>query len=65
MFKIYYPVHDILKRMLTLFPNSAPDGVNKVFGFAYILTKKGIKFFPVDKNISVVLYFTLVLLPIE
>ena len=51
--------------MLKVLPNSVPNGVNKSIGFAYVLLKESLKSFPADRNISLVLYLTLVLLPAE
>ena len=65
MLKVYCKVHDFLKLILTIFANSALDGVNKGFGFAYALTKKSLEFLQGDGNISFILYLTQVLLPAE
>ena len=51
--------------MLEVFLNSAPDGINKSLGFARTLMKKSLKSLSVDKNISLVFYLLLVLLPAE
>ena len=51
--------------MLGVFPNSAPDGVNKTLGLAQALAKKGLESLQVDKDVSLILYLTLVLLPSE
>ena len=48
-----------------VFPDSAQDSINKNLGFAQALAKKGIESFPADRNVSLVLYLTLVLLPAE
>ena len=49
--------------MLGVLPDSSPDDVNKSLGFAQALAKKGLKSFPVDKDINLVLYLMLILLP--
>ena len=51
--------------MLKVFPDSAPDGVDKSLELAQALAKKGFESLPDDKDISLVLYFMLVLLPAE
>ena len=51
--------------MLKVFPDSAPDGIDKSLRFALALIKKSFKSFPADGNISLVHYLTLVLLPAE
>ena len=51
--------------MLGVFFNSTPEDVNKSLWFAQTLTKEGFEFFPSDKNVVFILYFTLVLLPAE
>ena len=51
--------------MLGVFPHSASDGVNKSLGLDQALAKKGLESFPADKYVSLVLYLTLVLLPLE
>ena len=51
--------------MLGVFPDSAPDGVNKSLGLAQALAKEGLKSLPADRDFSLVLYLTLVLLPSE
>ena len=51
--------------MLGVLPNSAPDGVDKSLALAQALAKEGLESFPADKTVSLVLYFTLVLLPSE
>ena len=51
--------------MLGILPDSAPDGVNKNFGFAQALAKKSLESLPADRNIRLVLSLTLVLLPAE
>ena len=51
--------------MLGVLPNSALDGVNKSLAFAQALAKKGLKSLPADRNVSLVLYLTLMLLPVE
>ena len=51
--------------MLEVLLDSTPDGVDKSLGFAQALTKKSLKSFSANKNVSLVLYLTLVLLPAE
>ena len=46
-------------------PDSVPDGVNKSLGLAQALAKDGLKSFPANRDVSLVLYLTLVLLPLE
>ena len=48
--------------MLGVFPNSAPDRVNKGLGLTPGSTKEGLEFFPDDKNVSLILHLLLVLL---
>ena len=49
--------------MLGVFSNSAPDGVKESLVFAQALRKKNLEFFSADRDVSLVLYPTLVLLP--
>ena len=50
--------------MLTVFLNSTPDGINKNLGFAQTLTKKSLtKFFLSDRDIDLIFYLLLILLP--
>ena len=51
--------------MLEVFPDSAPDGVDKSLKLAQTLAKEGLKSLSADKDVSLVLYLTLVLLPSE
>ena len=51
--------------MLGLLSDSALDGIDKSLGLAQALAKKGLESFPADKNVSLILYLTLVLLPLE
>ena len=51
--------------MLRVFSNSAPDGVNKIFRFVQALTKKSLESLSANKEISLIFYLTLVLLPVE
>ena len=51
--------------MLKILLDSIPDGVDKSLGFAQTLAKEGLESLPADKNVSLVLYLTLVLLPAE
>ena len=48
--------------MLEVFPNSAPDGVNKGFGLTQVSAKEGLKFLSGDGDVSFMLYFPLVFL---
>ena len=49
--------------MLAFFSNSAPDGVNENLELTLTLVKKGLEFLLGDKNVSLILYLLLVLLP--
>ena len=49
--------------MLGVLPDNSPDGVDKSLGFAQALMKKSLEFFLANKNVSLVFYLTLVLLP--
>ena len=51
--------------MLRVFPDSTSDGVDESLGFAQALAKEGFKSPPANRNVSLVLYFTLVLLSAE
>ena len=51
--------------MLGVFPNSAPDGINKSLEFAQALTKESLKSFLADGDVDLVFYLMLVLLPAE
>ena len=51
--------------MLEIFPDSAPDGVNKSLGLAQVLAKESFESLSANRDISLVLYLTLVLLPSE
>ena len=51
--------------MLGVLPDSASDGVDKSLGLAQALAKEGLESLPADRDVSLVLYFTLVLLPLE
>ena len=51
--------------MLGVLPDSAPDGVDKSFELAHALAKQGFEFLPADRDVSLVLYLTLVLLPLD
>ena len=48
--------------MLGVLFNSAPDGIDKSLGLAQALAKEGLESLPVNKDASLVLYLTLVLL---
>ena len=51
--------------MLGVFPNGAPDSVNKSLGFAQALAKKSLESLSADRDISLVFYLRLVLLLAE
>ena len=51
--------------MLKILPDSIPDGVNKSLRFAQALAKEGLESLSADRDVSLVLYLTLVLLPAE
>ena len=51
--------------MLEVLLDSALDGIDKNLKFAQTLTKKTFKSLSADENVSLVLYFTIVLLPAE
>ena len=51
--------------MLRVLPDSAPDSVNKSLKFAQTLIKKSLESLSADSDVSLVLYFTLVLLLTE
>ena len=51
--------------MLGVLLDGIPDGVNERLGFTQALAKEGLKSLPADSGISLVLYFTLMLLPAE
>ena len=51
--------------MLGVFPNSTLNNVDKSLEFAQALAKEGLKSLPADRNVSLGLYLTLVLLPAE
>ena len=51
--------------MLEVLPDSTLDGVDKSLRFAQALAKEGLESLRADKDISLVLYLTLVLLPAE
>ena len=48
--------------MLTIFLNSALNGINKGLGFAQTWTKEGFKLFLGNKDVSFILYLLLMLL---
>ena len=50
---------------MEILPDSAIDGVNKSLGFVQTLTKESFESFLVDRDVSLVFYFMLVLLPAE
>ena len=51
--------------MLEVLPNSDLDGVNESLGIVQALAKKSLESFPADRDVSLVFYLTLVLLPPE
>ena len=51
--------------MLGVFPNNTPDVINESLGFAQALTKESLESLPANKDISLVFYLILVLLPAE
>ena len=48
--------------MLTVFPNSAPNGFDKGLGLTQALIKEDLEFFPGDEDVSLILHLLLVLL---
>ena len=65
MLEVSRPGHHLLKLMLEVFPNYTPDGIDKSLGFSQALAKEGLESLPANRNVSLVLYLTLVLLPAE
>ena len=65
MLEVSRLVYHLLKLMLEVFPDSTPDGVDKSLGFAQALAKEGLESLPADRDVSLVLYLTLILLPAE
>ena len=51
--------------MLEVFPNGILDGIDKSLGFAQALPKEGLESLLADRDISLIFYLTLVLLPME
>ena len=51
--------------MLGVLLDSAPDGVNKNLGLTQALVKEGLELLLANRDVSLVLYLTLVLLPLE
>ena len=51
--------------MLGVLPNSALDNVNKDLGLTQALMKKGLKFFPSNWDVGLILHFPLVLLLVK
>ena len=47
---------------MEIFPNSAPDDIDKGLGLIQALAKKGFEFLLDDKNVGFILHFPLVLL---
>ena len=62
MLPVYYLFYNFLKLILTVFANSAPNGINKSFGFAQTLRKKDFKFLLSDGNVGFIFYVMLILL---
>ena len=48
--------------MLGVLSNSTPDSVNEYFGLTHASAKEGLKFFPGNGNIGLILHLLLVLL---
>ena len=51
--------------MLEVLPDSIPDSVDKSLGFAHALAKESFESLSADRNVSLVLYLMLILLPAE
>ena len=51
--------------MLEVLLDSAPDGIDKSLGFVQALAKESLKSLLGDRDVGLVLYLTLVLLPAE
>ena len=51
--------------MLEVLPDSAPDGIVESLGLAQALAKEGLKFLLAHRDVGLVLYLMLVLLPSE
>ena len=51
--------------MLGDFLNSTPDGIDKSLGFAQALAKEDLESLPANRDVSLILYLMLVLLPAE
>ena len=58
-------IYDFFKLMLTVFSNSAPNSVNKSLGFAQALTNEGFKFLSGNRDINLVFYLMVMLLPVK
>ena len=56
-------LHDFFWLMLQIVLNCAPDGVYKGLRLTQTLAKESLKFFLSDKNINLIFYLLLVLLP--
>ena len=65
MLQVSRPVHHLLKLMLGVLFDGTPDGVDESLGFAQALAKEGFESPPADKDVSLVLYLTLLFLPAE
>ena len=48
--------------MLGVLPDSILDGVGESLGFAQVLAKESLKSLPTNRDVSLVLYLTLILL---
>ena len=51
--------------MLGVFSNSALDGINKDLRLTQALTKEDLEFFSGDRDVSLILYLPLMLLPVK
>ena len=51
--------------MLKVLPNGAPDCIDEGLGLAQAWTKEGLKFFPDNGDVCLILYLALVLLAAE
>ena len=51
--------------MLGVLPDGTPDDVDESLGLAQALAKEGLEFLSADRDVSLVLYLTLVLLLLE
>ena len=51
--------------MLEVFLNRSPNGVNQGLKLIQTLAKKGFEFFLDDRNVNLIVYLLLVLLPVK